>query len=199
MTVDGGAHWVKMSYPAQVRDIAFQKREGDLIARSAVASSSSTTTRRCARSPQTLPSARVSTRCATKYNELNQVGDGGHVVAEPAVWRAADLQRGSGAGRGTRSRADDRRRSGKHCAASSHRHRGDARPASRRVGPSRDSGGAPGGGRGGAGGGGGGFGGRAATSARSTPARYTATLGTLSGEAFTAIGKGTSFLVCLCR
>ena len=52
------------------------------------------------------------------------------------------------------------------------------------------------GGRGGQGGGGGGFGGRGnAGPPVAHTARYTATIGTLSGETFTAVGKPVSFLV----
>jgi hypothetical protein len=57
------------------------------------------------------------------------------------------------------------------------------------------AGGQPAGGRGGGGGGGGGFGGRGNAGPPVAQARYTATIGTVSGDSFTAIGKPVSFLV----
>ena len=107
VTVDGGAHWVKMagvptSAGARHHDPA-ARRAISSPARSAAASSSSTTTPRCAtcRRRRSAERARLyPLRDAYQYNELGQFEAtwGNTTYPQPALRRAADLQHRPGAG-----------------------------------------------------------------------------------------------------
>jgi photosystem II stability/assembly factor-like uncharacterized protein len=204
-TLDGGAHWVKMSgVPTiQVRDVAIQKREGDLVAgtfgRGVFILDDFTALRDV--TPQALAEKAhlFPMRDAYQYNELNQVeatwGNTSspnppygalltYSLAAPAVAGDAKLAVQIADDQGKQVRrielTGDAAKPGLHRVAWDLR--GDPPVA------------APGG-RGAAGGGGGGFGGRGNAGPTVAQARYTATIGTVSGDTFTAMSKPLPFLV----
>jgi hypothetical protein len=201
-TPDAGAHWVKMSgLPTiQVRDVAIHKREGDLIAgtfgRGVFILDDYTPLREL--SAQTLGErARLyPLRDAYQYNELGQYEATWGNTTYPNPPYGAVLTYSIGQPSDAKMAiqiADDQgqqvRRielSGDGLTPGVHRIAWDLR---------RDPPPAAAGGRGGQGGGGG-FGGRGGNAGAVVPqARYTATIGTLSGDTFTAVGKPMSFLV----
>ena len=125
-SVDAGQHWIQLKGgmpPAQIRDMTVQKRENDLVlARSAAASISWTTTARCgtSRRPRS-PKPRGCSRCAmpTLYNMLGLAPAGSAGIAavgsvarrEPALWRRLHVQRArSTIGRHEAGPDDQRRR-----------------------------------------------------------------------------------------
>lgn len=196
-TVDGGAHWVKMSgVPVQqVRDIAIQKREGDLVAgtfgRGVFILDDYTALRDV--SPQGLTErARLyPLRDAYQYNELGQIEAtwGNTTYQNPPYGALLTYSLGQAAdGKMAIQIADDQGKQVRRIELT-----GDAlTPGLHRVAwnlRGEPPAGAPQGGFGGFGGRGGNQGPLVAQ------ARYTATIGTLSGDAFTAIGKPVSFLV----
>jgi hypothetical protein len=204
-TVDGGAHWVKMAGvpTSQVRDITIQKREGDLVAgtfgRGVFILDDYTALRDV--TPQALAErARLyPMRDAYQYNELGQFEATWGNTTYPSAPYGALLTYSIGQAPAADAKvaiqiADDTGKqvrrielTGDAVTPGLHRAAWDLRgdpPA-----------GAPQGGRGG-GGGGGGFGGRGGTLGPTVAqARYTATIGTISGTTFTPIGQPVSFLV----
>jgi photosystem II stability/assembly factor-like uncharacterized protein len=200
-TVDGGAHWAKMAGlpTAQVRDIAFQKREGDLVAgtfgRGVFILDDSTALREV--TPQTLaePAHLYPLRDAYQFNELGQLEATWGNTSYPNPPYGAVMTYSLGAapagdaklavqitdGQGKQVRRIEL--TGDALAPGLHRVAWDLRgdpPA-----------GAPAGGRGG----GGGFGGRGGGGPTVAQARYTATIGTVAGDAFTSTSKPVLFLV----
>ena len=204
-TVDGGAHWIKMAGvpTSQVRDIAIQKREGDLVAgtfgRGVFILDDYTALRDV--TPQALGDrARLyPMRDAYQYNELGQFeASWGNTTYPSAPYGALMTysigQAPAGDTKVAIQIADDQGKqvrrielTGDALTPGLHRAAWDLRG-------DPPAGAAPGGGRGG-GFGGGGFGGRGNAGPTVAQARYTATIGTISGDAFTAIGKPMSFLV----
>jgi photosystem II stability/assembly factor-like uncharacterized protein len=204
-TVDGGAHWVKMSGvpTSQVRDVAIQKREGDLVAgtfgRGVFILDDYTALREV--TPQALAErARLyPLRDAYQYNELGQYEAtwGNTTYPNPPYGAVLTYSLGPAAGADQKLTVTISDNDGKQvrrlelCSDETtpglHRIAWDLRGDNPNA-PSRcEAGGRGGGGFGGRGGGG------------ATPpvpqARYTASIGTLSGDTFTAIGKPVSFLV----
>jgi photosystem II stability/assembly factor-like uncharacterized protein len=205
-TVDGGGHWVKMAgVPnVQVRDVTIQKRDGDLVAgtfgRGVYILDDYTALRDL--SPEGLAErARLyPMRDAYQFNELNQMEAtwGNTTYQNPAYGALLTYSIGSGQAGDAKFAVNIADNDGKQVrrlelcgdetAAGLHRIAWDLRPDVPNA-PSRCAAQ----GRGGFGGGGG-FGGRGGAAAVAQ-GRYTATIGTLSGDAFTAIGKPASFLV----
>ena len=201
-TVDGGAHWVKMSGvpTAQVRDVTIQKREGDLVAgtfgRGVFILDDYSALREL--SAQTLGErARLyPLRDAYQYNELGQyeASWGNTTYPNPAYGALLTYSIGQASdGKVAIQIADDQGQQVRRIELT-----GDAlTPGVHRIAWDlrRDPPAAPAGGRGGQAGGGG-FGGRGGNlGAAVAQARYTATIGTLNGDTFTAVGKPVSFLV----
>jgi hypothetical protein len=202
-TVDGGQHWGKMTgVPnVQVRDVTIQKREGDLVAgtfgRGVFILDDYTPLREI--TPQTLAEkARLyPVRDPYQYNELSQMEAvwGNTTAPNPPYGGLLTYSIGPAAGEKLVIQiADDQgqlvRRlelTGDATTPGLHRTSWDLR----RDPPEGQ------GGRGGRGGGaaGGGLGGRGNIGAVVPQARYTATIGTLNGDTFTAIGQPVSFLV----
>ena len=203
-TVDGGAHWMKMAGvpTSQVRDIAIQKREGDLVAgtfgRGVFVLDDYTALRDV--SPQGLTErARLyPLRDAYQYNELGQFeATWGNTTYRNAPYGALMTyslgQAPAADAKVAIQIADDQGKQVRRIELT-----GDAAtPGLHRVAwdlrgdPPAAGAGAPAAGRGG-----GGFGGRGGNADPTVAqARYTATIGTLSGDTFTAIGKPVSFLV----
>jgi hypothetical protein len=200
-TLDGGAHWVKMSGvpTVQVRDITIQRRENDLVAgtfgRGVFILDDYTALRDVSAQGLGERARLYPLRDAYQYNELGQFEAtwGNTTYQNPPYGALMTYSIGqAGTDKLAIQIADDAGKqvrrielSGEAIAPGLHRAawdlRGDPPPAP------------AGGGRGGGGGGFGGFGGRAGPTV--AQARYTATIGTLSGDAFTAIGKPVSFLV----
>ena len=205
-TLDGGARWVKMSgVPnVQVRDVTIQKREGDLVAgtfgRGVFILDDYTALRDL--TPQSLAEkARLyPMRDAYQYNELNQVEAtwGNTSSANPPYGALLTYSLGAPAPSGDAKLfvqiADDQGKQVRRIELT-----GDAAtPGLHRVAwDLRADPPPPQAGRGGAGGGGGGgFGGRGGNLGPTVAqARYTATIGTVSGETFTPLGKPASILV----
>jgi hypothetical protein len=204
--VDGGAHWVKMAGvpTSQVRDIMIQRRENDLVAgtfgRGVFILDDYTALREV--TPEGLAErARLyALRDAYQYNELGQYEAtwGNTVYPNPpygALMTYSIGQGGAGDQKFAISVADNEgnqvRRielcAGEETAAGLHRIAWDLRRETQNA-PSRC-------GAVGRGGGFGGFGGRGGGAPVAPPGRYTATIGTVSGETFTAIGKPVSFVV----
>jgi hypothetical protein len=207
-TVDGGAHWIKMSgLPnVQVRDVAIQRRDGDVIAgtfgRGVYILDDYTALRDL--SPDGLAErARLyPMRDAYQYNELNQIEAtwGNTAYQNPpygALLTYSIGQAPSGDQKLVLNIADNDGKqvrrlelcSGEETTPGLHRIAWDLRaeaaaPVSRCAAQ----------GRGGAAFGGG-FGGRGGGAPLAAQGRYTATIGTLSGDTFSAIGKPVSFLV----
>jgi hypothetical protein len=201
-TVDGGAHWLKMSGvpTAQYRDITIQKREGDLVAgtfgRGVYILDDYTPLREV--TPQALAErARLyPMRDAYQYSELGQYeatwGNTtypnppyGAVLTYSLGQAAADqklaLSISDNDGKQVRrlELCPDETTPGLHRIA------WDLRGETPNA-PSRCA----------AAGRGGGFGGRGGNAPPPVPqARYTASIGTVTGDTFTAIGKPVSFLV----
>ena len=200
-TVDGGAHWVKMAgVPTiMVRDITIQKREGDLVAgtfgRGVFILDDYTALRDV--TPQGLAEAArlYPLRDAYQYNELGQYeATWGNTTYQNTPYGALLTysigKAPSGDAKMAIQIADDEGKqvrrlelTGDRLTPGLHRVAWDLRgdpPA-----------GAPQGGRGG-----GGFGGRGGNQGPTVAqARYTATIGTVSGDSFTATGRPVSFLV----
>jgi photosystem II stability/assembly factor-like uncharacterized protein len=202
-TVDGGAHWVKMSGvpTAQVRDIAIQKRDGDLVAGTfgrGVFILDDYTALRDVTAQGLAERARLyPMRDAYQYNELGQFEAtwGNTTYQNPpygALMTYSVGQAPAGDAKLAIQIADDQGKQVRRIELA-----GDAAtPGLHRA--AWDLRGEPpaGAGRGGAGFGGGGFGGRGGNAGPPVAqARYTATIGTVTGDAFTAIGKPISFLV----
>ncbi|HEY2431096.1 MAG TPA: hypothetical protein VGI12_00385 [Vicinamibacterales bacterium] len=201
-TVDGGAHWVRMAgIPnVMVRDVTIQKRDGDLVAgtfgRGVYILDDYTALRDL--SAETLKDrARLyPIRDASQFNELNQMEATWGNSANPNPPYGALLTYSLGAGAGEKlalTIADNEGKQvrrldlcGDETTAGLHRIAWDLRPDAPNA-PSRC---APQG-RGAFGGGFGGRGGPAAVA----QGRYTATIGTMNGDAFTAVGRPVSFLV----
>jgi len=199
-TVDGGQHWVKMAGvpTTQVRDIAIQKREGDLVAgtfgRGVFILDDYTALRDV--TPQGLaePARLYPMRDAYQYNELNQAEAawGNTTSQNPPYGALLTYSVGQAPPGGAKlavTIADDQGKqvrrmelTGDAAAPGLHRMawdlRGDA-PAGRADAPATFGGGR----------------GRGNGGPTVAPARYTATIGTVTGDAFTAIGKPVSFLV----
>ena len=203
-TVDGGAHWVKMSgVPTQqVRDLVIQKREGDLVAgtfgRGVFILDDYTALRDLTPQGLTERARLYPMRDAYQYNELGQFAAiwGNTTYPNPpygALMTYSLAQAPAADAKLAIQIADDQGKpvrrielTGDALSVGLHRVAWDLRgdpPV-----------GAPGAGRGGHGGFGG-FGGRSNAGPGVAPARYTATIGTLSGDGFTAMGKPMSFLV----
>jgi hypothetical protein len=203
-TVDGGAHWVKMSGvpTAQVRDVAIQKREGDLVAgtfgRGVFILDDYSALREL--STQTLGErARLyPLRDAYQYNELGQfeASWGNTTYPNPGYGALLTYSIGQASdGKMVIQIADEQGQQVRRIELT-----GDAlTPGVHRIAWDlrRDPPAGAAGGRGGqGGGGGGGFGGRGGNQGPPVAqARYTATIGTLNGETFTAVGKPISFAV----
>jgi photosystem II stability/assembly factor-like uncharacterized protein len=206
-TVDGGQHWVKMAgVPnVQVRDVAIQKRDGDLVAgtfgRGVFILDDYSALREM--TPQALgEKARLyPLRDAYQFNELSQMEASWGNTAAPNPPYGALLTYSIGQGGGDQkfaiSIADNDGKQvrrlelcgGEETTLGLHRIAWDLRADTPNA-PSRC---APG--RGGAGfGGGGGFG-RGGGAQQVALGRYSATIGTVSGETFTALGPAESFLV----
>ncbi|HET7698414.1 MAG TPA: hypothetical protein VFK57_22055 [Vicinamibacterales bacterium] len=201
-TVDGGQHWVRMSgVPTiQVRDVTIQKREGDVVAgtfgRGVFILDDYGALREM--TPQTLGErARLyPLRDAYQYNELGQYEASWGNTTYPNPPYGAVLTYSIGQSSDAKMAieiADDQGQRVRRIELT-----GDAgTPGVHRIAWDlrRDPpAGAPAG-RGGQGGGGG-FGGRGGNAGATVPqARYTATIGTITGETFTAVGKPVSFLV----
>jgi photosystem II stability/assembly factor-like uncharacterized protein len=201
-TVDGGAHWVRMSGvpTVQVRDVAIHKREGDVIAgtfgRGVFVLDDYSALREM--SAQTLGErARLyPLRDAYQYNELNQYEAtyGNTTYPNPPYGAVLTYSIGQAAdGKMAIQIADDQGQQVRRIELT-----GDAlTPGVHRIAWDlrRDPPAGAAGGRGGQGGGGfgGGRGGNAGPPV--AQARYTATIGTLNGDTFTAVGKPVSFLV----
>jgi photosystem II stability/assembly factor-like uncharacterized protein len=203
-TADGGQHWVKMTgVPnVQVRDVTIQKREGDLVAgtfgRGVFILDDYTALRDI--TPQTLgEKARLyPLRDAYQFNELNQMEAswGNTASANPPYGALLTYSIGqSAADKLAIQIADDQGERVRRIELPAE----ETTPGLHRVAwdlrkdpPAGAAGGR--GGRGGGGGGGGGFGGRGGGQPVAQ-ARYTATIGTVSGDTFTAIGQPVSFLV----
>ncbi len=200
-TVDGGAHWVKMSGmpTSQVRDITIQRRENDLVAgtfgRGVFILDDYTVLREL--TPQALAErARLyPLRDAYQYNELGQYEAtwGNTTYQNPPYGALLTYSIGqAGTDKMVIQIADDQgqqvRRielSGDQLTPGLHRIAWDLRkdaPAATQQGGRGGAGFAP-------------LGGRANAGPPVTPARYTATIGTLSGEAFTAQSKPVSVVV----
>ena len=201
-TVDGGQRWVKMSgVPnVQVRDIAIQQRDGDLVAgtfgRGVYILDDYTPLRDV--SPQGLAErARLyPMRDAFQYNELNQMeASWGNTTYDNPPYGALLTysigQAPSGDAKLAITIADDEGQRVRRIELSGD----DATPGLHRVAWDLRKDAPAGAQQGGRGGGGGGFGGRGNAGPPVAQARYTATIGTLSGETFTAIGQPVSFLV----
>jgi photosystem II stability/assembly factor-like uncharacterized protein len=195
-TVDGGAHWLKMGVPvSQYRDITIQRREGDLVAgtfgRGVFVLDDYTALRDV--STQTLAEkARLyPLRDAYQYNELGQYEAtwGNTTYRNPPYGALLTYSIGQGPGaeklaitiadeEGLRVRRLDL--AANDVTMGLHRIAWDLRKD-----PPPDT--APAGGRGG---------GRGGNAAPPVPAgRYTATIGTVTGDTFTPIGRPVSFQV----
>ncbi len=200
-TVDGGARWLKMAGlpTAQVRDLAIQKREGDLVAgtfgRGVFILDDYTALREL--TPQALAERAhlYPMRDAYQYNDLSQVQAAWGNTSSPNPPYGALLTYSLGQAPAADAKlaiqiADDQGKqirrielTGDAAARGLHRVAWDLRgepPA-----------GAPRTGRGGAG-----FGGRGGNLGPTVAqGRYSAAIGTISGEVFTPIGTAVSFLV----
>jgi photosystem II stability/assembly factor-like uncharacterized protein len=202
-TVDGGAHWVKMSGvpTVQVRDITIQRRENDLVAgtfgRGVFILDDYTALRDVSAQTLTERARLYPLRDAYQFNELGQFEAtwGNTTYQNPPYGALLTYSVGqAGSDKLAIEIADEQGQRVRRIelnpdqsAPGLHRLAWDLR----RDPPA----GQQGGGRG-AGGGGGGFGGRGGNAGPPVAqARYTATLGTLSGETFTAVTKPVSFLV----
>jgi photosystem II stability/assembly factor-like uncharacterized protein len=199
-TVDGGAHWVKLSGvpTSQVRDITIQKREGDLVAgtfgRGVYILDDYTALRDVTSESLAEPARFYPMRDAYQYSELGQfeatwgnttyqnppygalltysLGQAPAADAKMAIQIADD--------QGKRIRRIDL--TGDALTPGLHRVAWNLRGDPPAGAPQQ--------------GGFGGFGGRGGNAGPlAAQARYTATIGTVSGDAFTAIGKPVSFLV----
>jgi hypothetical protein len=203
VTVDGGSHWVRMAGvpTVQVRDVTIQERENDLVAgtfgRGVYIFDDYTALRDL--SPEGLAErARLyPMRDAYQYNELNQVEAtwGNTSYENPPYGALLTYSLGQNAAANEKlavSIADNEGKPvrrldlcGDENAPGLHRIAWDLRTVPANA-PSRCT---PQQGRGF-----GGFG-RGNTANAVAPGRYTATIGTLDGDKFTAIGKPVSFLV----
>ena len=202
-TVDGGAHWVKMAGvpTSQVRDITIHRRDGDLVAGTFgrgvfilddYAALRDVTPESLGEKERLYPA-----RDAYQYNELTQMEAtwGNTTYQNPpygALFTYSVGQAPSGSEKIALAIADGEGKQIRRielCAEETtpglHRVAWDLRPDTPGA-PSRCA--APAGGRGG-------FGGRGGGGAGVPQARYTATIGTLSGDTYTPVGRPVSFLV----
>jgi hypothetical protein len=204
-TVDGGAHWVKLSGVPnmQVRDITIQRREGDLVAgtfgRGVYILDDYTALRDLTTQGLAERARLYPMRDAYQFNELSQMEAtwGNSAYQNPpygALLTYSVGQAPTGDQKLALSIADNDGKAIRRielCADETtvglHRLawdlRGDTPNPPSRCTPQAQ------------GRGGGGFGGRGGGATAVAQGRYTATIGTLSGDAFTAIGKPVSFLV----
>jgi hypothetical protein len=198
VTVDGGAHWVKMSgVPTiQVRDVTIHRRENDLVAgtfgRGVFVLDDYTPLRDVSAQALSERARLYPLRDANLYNELGQYEAtwGNTTYPNPpygALLTYSIAQ--SGTEKLTMQIADEQgqpvRRlelDADHLTPGVHRLAWDLRRDPPAAGQGR-------------GGQSGGFGGRGNVGAVVAAGRYTATLGTANGEAFTAVSKPISFLV----
>jgi photosystem II stability/assembly factor-like uncharacterized protein len=201
-TLDGGAHWVKMAGvpTAQVRDITIHRRDGDVVAgtfgRGVFILDDYSALRDV--SPEALAEkARLyPLRDAYQFNELNQMEAtwGNTTYQNPpygALFTYSIGQAPAGDQKVALTISDNDGKQVRRIelcpdetAPGLHRIAWDLRPDTPNA-PSRC---APQTGRGG-------FGGRGGATAAVPQARYTATIGTLSGETYTPLGKPVSFAV----
>jgi hypothetical protein len=200
-TVDGGAHWVKMSGvpTSQVRDVTIQKREGDLVAgtfgRGVFILDDYSALRELSAQALGERARLYPLRDAYQYNELGQYEASSGNTAYPNPPYGALLTYSIGQSSDSKMAiqiADDQGQQVRRIELT-----GDAlTPGVHRIAWDlrRDPPAGAAGGRGGQGGGG--FGGRGGNAGPPVAqSRYTATIGTLSGETFTAVGTPVSFLV----
>jgi photosystem II stability/assembly factor-like uncharacterized protein len=206
-TVDGGSHWVKLAgVPnVQVRDVAIQKRDGDLVAgtfgRGVYVLDDYTALRDLSTEGLAERAHLYPMRDAYQFNELNQMEATWGNTAYPnppygALLTYSIAQGPSGDQKLFVNIADNEGKQvrrlelcGDETAPGIHRIawdlRGEAANPPSRCNPQ---------GRGGFGGGGG-FGGRGGGAPLAAQGRYTAAIGTVNGESFTPIGKPVSFFV----
>ena len=201
-TVDGGAHWVKMTgVPTiQVRDVTIHKREGDVIAgtfgRGVFVLDDYSPLREMTAATLGERARLYPLRDAYQYNELNQYeatyGNTSYPNPPYGAMLTYSISQASDARMAIEIADDQGQRvrrielTGDAVTAGVHRIAWDLR---------RDPPPAAAGGRGGQAGGGGG-GGRGGNLGPPAPqGRYTATIGTLNGETFAAAGKPVSFVV----
>jgi hypothetical protein len=201
-TVDGGSHWVKMSGvpTSQVRDVTIHRRDGDVVAGTFgrgvfilddYAALRDVTPEALAERARLYP-----LRDAYQYNELNQMEAtwGNTTYANPPYGAlftysigqapAADQKLYVAIADGEGKQIRKIELCSEETTPGLHRVAWDLRPDTPNA-PSRC---APQTGRGG-------FGGRGAGTPAVPQARYTATIGSLSGEAYTPISKPVSFVV----
>jgi hypothetical protein len=200
-TVDGGAHWVKLSGvpTSQVRDITIQKRENDLVAgtfgRGVFILDDYTALRDLSAEGLAEKARLYPLRDAYQYNQLGlyEASWGNTTYSNPPYGALLTYSIGQAADAKLAIQiADDQGQRVRRIELTAD----GVTPGVHRIAwdLNRDPPpGGPAGGRGGQGGGGGGRGGNAGPPV--APARYTATIGSLSGDTFTAIGKPVSFLV----
>lgn len=201
VTVDGGSHWVKMTGVPNmaVRDVAIQQRDGDLVAgtfgRGVFILDDYSPLRQMTAQALADRAHLYPLRDAYQFNELNQMEATWGNTAEPNPPYGALLTYSIGqAGPATYALqiADSTGKEVRRIELSGD----DATPGLHRVAwdlhenPPQGRGGRGAADQGAFFGGRGRFGGPAAAQGR-----YTATIGTLSGDTFTAIGSPVSFLV----
>src|SRR4051812_3991369 len=205
-TVDGGAHWVKMSgVPTiQVRDINIQRRENDLVAgtfgRGVFILDDYTALRDVSTEGLAERARLYPLRDAYQFDVLGQYEAtwGNTAYQNPPYGALLTYSIGqSGSDKLALQIADDQGQQVRRIELNAEQ----TSPGLHRVAwdlrkdPPPAAAGGRGAGGGGAGGGGG-FGGRGGNQGPAVaPARYTATIGSLNGDAFTAIGKPVSFVV----
>ena len=204
-TVDGGAHWVKMAgVPSvQVRDVTIQKREGDVVAgtfgRGVYILDDYTALRDLSAEGLAERARLYPLRDAYQFNELSQMEAtwGNTSYDNPPYGALLTYSIGQAPAGDQKLALNIADNDGKQirrlelCAPETtpglHRIawdlRGDTPNAPSRCAPQ------------GRGGFGGGFGGRGGGATAVAQGRYTATIGTLNGDSFTAIGTPVSFLV----
>ncbi len=206
-TVDGGSHWVKMAGvpTSQVRDVTIQRRDGDLVVgtfgRGAYVLDDYTALRELTPEGLAERAHLYPLRDAYQFNELGQMEATWGNTTYPNPPNGALLTYSIGGAPAGDAKfalniADAEGKQirrldlcGDETAPGLHRIAWDLR-AEAAGAPSRCNAQ----GRGGFGGGGG-FGGRGGGASAVAQGRYTATIGTVSGDSFTAIGKPVSFLV----
>jgi photosystem II stability/assembly factor-like uncharacterized protein len=202
-TVDGGAHWVKLSGvpTSQVRDITIQKRENDLVAgtfgRGVFILDDYTALRDLSAEGLAEKARLYPLRDAYQYNQLGlyEASWGNTTYSNPPYGALLTYSIGQAADAKLAIQiADDQGQRVRRIELT-----GDGvTPGVHRIAWDLNRDPPPGGqtgGRGGQGGGGGGGGRGASAGPPVAPARYTATIGAMNGDTFTAIGKPVSFLV----
>ena len=200
-TVDGGQHWVKMSGvpTVQVRDVAIHKREGDVVAgtfgRGVFVLDDYSALRELSSQALAERARLYPLRDAYQYNELGQyeASWGNTTYQNPSYGALLTYSIGQASeAKMAIQIADDQGQQVRRIELS-----GDAvTPGVHRIAWDlrRDPPAGAAAGRGGQGGGFGGFG-RGNAGPVAPTARYTATIGTLNGDTFAAIGKPISFAV----